>query len=284
MLECVFLATTSASQDRPGISVPSNPPTSSSCICPTTSALRPNLNPKQNPKLKLTRQPVAPTRPQADSDDLQALKTTVSGAATAAAAAEAAATAATTAARAFEPTPGDGLSCPVADQGGDRPSRRAQSGGGDPGGGGGGGAFLRPVTQQEAKAGAMYYGGRAAGAAAVVPTSRGLSREEARLLIRAELKRAGISDKITRCDSRSSSVVHLFFARSALPCRTCGRRESVAATRPNSVLLESCRQMFDEDVCPSTAVAGVRLKQLEEGSLCQQLLRKKGKVLTCRVP
>jgi len=58
-------------------------------------------------------------------------------------------------------------------------------------------------------AGATYYGSRAARAAAVVPTSRGLSREEARLLIRAELKRAGISDKITRCSSRSS-VVHRF--------------------------------------------------------------------------
>ena len=47
----------------------------------------------------------------------------------------------------------------------------------------------------------MYYGSRAGreGRAAVAPTNRGLSREEARLLIRAELKRAGISEKITRC-------------------------------------------------------------------------------------
>lgn len=68
----------------------------------------------------------------------------------------------------------------------------------------------------------MYYGNRGSmeRRAAVAPTSRGLSREEARLLIRAELKRAGISEKITRYVSRmaETSYVLLFF----LLCRLFG--------------------------------------------------------------
>ena len=64
-----------------------------------------------------------------------------------------------------------------------------------------GGGAVPCTAQPQEGSGAMYYGSRAGreGRAVVAPTSRGLSREEARLLIRAELKRAGISEKITRC-------------------------------------------------------------------------------------
>ncbi|CAM9300985.1 unnamed protein product [Ectocarpus sp. 12 AP-2014] len=151
---------------------------------------------------------------KADSDDLIAVKKTVAGAAAAAveaATASAKATAAATIAAggAFSDLTASTPSPPPANVGnassllrsrnGDRNGDR--NGHGDAGGDGRGGGGDQPCTpHSEGAVGAVLYGsGRERGAAA--PPSRGaggLSREEARLLIRAELKRAGISDKITR--------------------------------------------------------------------------------------
>ncbi|CAM9739027.1 unnamed protein product [Ectocarpus sp. 12 AP-2014] len=155
---------------------------------------------------------------KADSDDLTAVKKTVAGAAAAAveaATASAKATAAATIAAggftsdltASTPSPppayvGNASSL-LRSRNGDRNSDRNgdRNGDGDAGGDGRGGGGDQPCTpHSQGAVGAVLYGsGRERGAAA--PPSQGgggLSREEARLLIRAELKRAGISDKITR--------------------------------------------------------------------------------------
>ncbi|CAM9506680.1 unnamed protein product [Ectocarpus sp. 4 AP-2014] len=147
---------------------------------------------------------------KADSDDLTAVKKTVAGAAAAAveaatasakamAAATVAAGGSTSDLTASTPSP------PPANLGNASSLLRSRNGdrngdGDADGDGRFGGGDHRCTPHSQGAVGAVLYGsGRERGAAA--PPSRGgggLSREEARLLIRAELKRAGISDKITR--------------------------------------------------------------------------------------
>ncbi|CAN0061404.1 unnamed protein product, partial [Ectocarpus fasciculatus] len=151
---------------------------------------------------------------KADSDDLIAVKKTVAEAAAAAAVEAATASAKATAAAAIaaggsssdltpstpSPPPANlgHASSLLRSRNGDR--NGDGNGDGDAGGDGRGGGDGHPCAFDSQAVGAVLYcSGRERGGAA--PPSRGgggLSREEARLLIRAELKRAGISDKITR--------------------------------------------------------------------------------------
>ncbi|CAM9900245.1 unnamed protein product, partial [Ectocarpus fasciculatus] len=151
---------------------------------------------------------------KADSDDLMAVKKTVAEAAAAAAVEAATASAKATAAAAIaaggsssdlttstpSPPPANlgHASSLLRSRNGDR--NGDGNGDGDAGGDGRGGGDGHPCAFDSQAVGAVLYcSGRERGGAA--PPSRGgggLSREEARLLIRAELKRAGISDKITR--------------------------------------------------------------------------------------
>eukprot|EP00752_Nemacystus_decipiens_P003626 g3342.t2 len=204
---------------------------------------------------------------KADADDLQSLKNTLAG--TSAAAAEAAATASAASAAVAEAAEAASSRRPEQpveratasttgtfeddDQALPSPRRTAQNGGGGVTSGrssGGGGADRCPA-QPPGGSGAMYYGARASREerAATAPTNRGLSREETRLLIRAELKRAAISEKITREEA-------------SVQAEECASRALSSASRATEAVNLRVRALGEKLEATTVAVSQPHVEQL----------------------